>query len=815
MTRADVIAVLSFAVAAISVSLLHNFTTEHFPVTLLFDSLHYLQVLQPLVQFEHGLLHGQLHWNLLTTKQFLDGIRLDGPVLVSVFAPLFLITGHHPTEHFAKYFVVFECLFQGLTVAIIWLTAKRLANNSWLAALAATFWTLYPPAILATERLLTEPLALCLVTSFAFLLIQKKAKFTTSFTIGLLQGILCALIFMLKSALSPALILAIVVRFVTFEPPFNRKSVLLAIAAGIILTLTPWAVFTKVTTGKMLLTSDREPGLNLGLGFDRETGGTPVIIRGPFCEQVFDLDYPLQSAAALYKADPIGYLSFFAGKAFKLVIFPWNDFKDTVFGLDAGKQFFYHLMLLGMGIFGLGSFLYRPRSILDSNWNQGAVLLALMIGHIAYCLVQPNPRYMITSMPIVAIFAAVGLVRSRELLLIPAKYCVGVSIVCGLFFVAGGYRYAQSFDYAESTFQLRSGESITRQIELNAASVSSELDTALLLVDGDNISSNTQLIVNGEHLADHLLPIYELDTRFYSHAAKDCLMTVARYSFKPNYGAYRVWRVAVVPRSLLKDGKNQFSLSQIEGKCTIYGDKVGERTLPSLLLVSLERMGMNPLSLDGRPKDPVKCANVNGHEKFVFRNKDNISRQLDSSLRIKLLFTKQFMPAEADERRLRSVTLGQRAQIEATPAQLGEFTLDTEHLDATENLKRQFVVPPNPASGRYYVTVRGQGKHLSGENEVAINCRFTDSSGKRRHAEMASHIAMADEWQDFVDEGLLRTWDMKELKDVETELYPKDWNALQFYGLQHRTSKSRLRNLGLFISPCYTPDCDFDKHIIL
>jgi hypothetical protein len=806
MSRKDLLIALGLVIAAALLSVLHNFATEHFPVTLLFDSTHYLQVMLPVVSFEQALLNGHFQPELLTHKVFLDGIRLDGPVLVNVFAPFFLFAKQVPSAHFAKYFILIECIFHGLAVALVFLLTNKVAQNRVVAILAASLWMFYPPALLQSERFLTEPLAVPLVLAFALLIVEQKPAFLRLLALG----VLTVVIFMLKSALAVALLFALLMRLAVFS---DRKKFLLCVCTGFILALSPWALFTKATMGTMLIGADREPGLNLGLGFDRETGGVPVIIRGPFCEQVFDLDNPLASAAGLYKADQIGYLRFFVEKAFKLFIFPWNDFKDSVFGLNSAWQFAYHLMLLGAAVSGIVCcFVFRGK-LLGDQWSACLILMTLVAGHLIYAIVQPNPRYMMTCVPLLAVFAAIALLKARALT--QAQYVIGATVVVSFVSILCGLYYAQSLDYGERVFPLSAHESITRQISLDAEHVPKNLDTVMLLVDGSGISSNTRVIVNGEHLNDYLLPIYEFDTRFYSRIVKDCLMTCARYSFKPGYGSYRVWRAAVIPRSLLKEGENQFSLSQIDGHCMIFGDPVGERNLPSLLLFSLERMFMNPLSLDGRPKDPVKCAKSFGHEKFVFRNRDNIPRTLDASVRIKLLFTTLRDLKDPEEKKLRSVTLKPRGKLEAKPEINSEVLLDQSDLAGDDERKRKFQLPANPASGRYYVSAQGQAKRFGGGNQAAINCLVHDAIGYWRHAEMPAHISIADDWQDFVSDGLLRTWDMKELKTIDVQLYPRDWNALQFYGFKRNCVKARLRNFKVTISPCYTPDCDFDKHIIL
>ena len=806
MPRKDLLIAFALFILATLISALHNFGSEHFPVTLLFDSSHYLQVILPVIGFESALLHGHFQPELLTDKTFLEGIRLDGPILVNVFAPLLLFAKHTATAHMAKYFIVIECFFHGLSVALVFFLTQRISKSRLAAVLASMLWMFYPPAILQSERLLTEPLAEPLVLLFALLVTDQKSRWFKLVALG----VVAVVVFMLKSALAVALFLSLLARLILFS---GRKKFLLCFIAGAIVALTPWALFSKATMGTMLLGADREPGLNMGLGLDRETGGVPVIIRGPWCEQVFDLDSPLASAAGLYKADQIGYLRFFAEKAFKLFIFPWNDFKDSVFGFDAPYQFVYHLILLGTAIVGIFCcVIYRAR-LLDDQWTSCVILLMLVGGHFVYAIVQPNPRYMMTCVPLYAIFASIALIKSKAVL--PQRYSLAANAVICSVFIFGGFYFAQNFDYGEQAFPLTAHESVSRQVSLDSNHVPKHLDTVLLLVDGSGITSDTKVVVNGEHLNDCLLPVYEFDTRMYSRFAKDCLMTCARFSFKPNYGAYRVWRAAVIPRGLLKEGENQFTLSQVDGKCVIYGDAQGERHLPSLQLFSLERMFMNPLSLDGRPKDPVQCAKSFGHEKFIFRNRDNLPRTLNSSLRIKLLFTTLQDIKDPEEKKLRSVTLKPRGELDALPQVKGEVHLDEHDLAGDDERKRRFSLPANPASGRYYVTVRGQAKRLSGGSQFALNCLLHDSIGYWRHAEMPAHVSISDEWQDFVCDGLLRTWDMRELKTLDAQLYPKDWNALQFYGLRHGSTRALLRNFKVTISPCYTPDCDFDKHIIL
>ncbi len=821
--RNNLLSAALFALGAFLVSLIHNFCSEHPPVTFAYDSYHFLQNLRIVVQFCLESLHGHMHPKLLSAPDFVQSIRLDGPVLAAFFTAPFLLLGKVPAVSDAKVFIFINCVFQAIDVFLIWLLCFRLSFNRVAAGLAALCFIIYPPALLQTERFLTEPFVTPLLLGFALLISQAQLGFWKA----LVTGVIAGTIFMAKSALILPIVLATIIRLLgwIFGADLNWHAraqlngqvnwaryikFILGMAVGFILVIAPWAVFTQTNMGTTLLTADREPALNIALGFDRETEGLPAILRGPFCRTVVDLSAPWQCAAGLFKAHPFEYLGFFAEKAVRLIIHPWNDFKDTVFGLIAGQQYILHLIFLTVAFFGIACCLLQVTQPVPSTAIVAAIYLSLIFGHGIYSVVQPNPRYMITCIPFLAIFVGLGLWTFVSALKDAGRRVIlPVSIACGVMLVLLVSNHLTSFEGTERAIRLGTGESIVREIDLAELKVPVTLDTVLLLVDGSDLSSDTKVLVNGEELPDRFLPVYEFDPSFYSGTARDSLITMAAKCLLPSYASFRQWSAVFVPRNLLLPGKNHLALVERHGLATVYADPPGDwRHIPTLELCGLEKIINNPLRLDGRFRDPVACAQTWNDERFTLRNHDGITRTIDENVRLKLLFAEAINDPQTMKTRF--VIPGDRFGFQSQSKPTGEITIDSSH-----QVSSRFVFAKTPLAGNYYVKVTGEAKRLAGGTTACIRAKVVDSRGGLRFAEMPASLTLANDWQEFSAEGVVLTCDMSSIKSVDVQCLPKDWNLIRAYGLKRGCSTAAVRNLKVTIAPALIPACSFERRVIM
>ncbi len=805
LSKRNILCSSILALCALLIALFHNFSVEHPPVTMVYDSGHYLKVTQTIAQFLIESLRGHMHSKMLTTPEFIWDVKLDGPILPTFFAALFTLLGKVPQLHDVKLFIVVQCIFHALDVFLIWMLGFRLSANRLAASIGACSYMLYPAALLQTERFLTEPFATLLLLLFALTITNRNFTFKQA----VISGALAALVFMLKSALVIAIALAVILKLFIVRP---RGKFVLGSLLGLVLTVAPWAVYSYLHVGRVLFTADREVSVNFALGFDRECEGVPAILRGPFCRMVFDLDAPVQSASGLFVSHPLEYIGFFFHKATKLICLPWNDFNDSVFGVGTDVQRILHLFFAFAAILGVVSFLANYKNVSSDRADAGTICLALILGHFAYTLVQPMPRYMITSTPLLAVF--IGLAVAWALKNGFKRSLPALAIASCLTGLVLGVYYGCRFETSEKTVVLNSGQSLLRNIDLSRLNVPVSLDAALLLVDGSNLSADTRVVVNGTELPDRLLPIYEFDPTFYSGTARDSLMTIALRSMYPSYYSLRQWNAIYVPRALIKTANNTFALTQKHGQISVYADPLGTRRLPTLELISVEKIFDDPVRADGRFLDPVVCANTVNAEKFVLQEQDGTVRNLDCSVRMKLLFGEQIRDAQANK--YRYVEPGDRPAVVGRAVDPSDVKLIADAKLGCSRANRQFLFNMNSSAGSYLVKISGQAKRLGGGSSVSLKALVTARNGRlQSFAQTPTRLDLTNDWQYFDVEGIVPSYSMHGARRVDVEFYPKDSNLLDAYGLKRGCCDAIFRDVKVTITPVYIPACTFDRRVIM
>lgn len=311
--------------------------------------------------------------------------------------------------------LVAQSLVLALSCVLIGLTAKKCFDER-TGFIAATLALIYPGFIVSSVRILAENLAVFLVSATCFLtvsLIQetdKKRKFLWALALGvslaLLQQTRSALVLVI---LPVALSLLIQVRSKSFI-----KSAI-GLVFGFSLVVAPIFCLQKMTIDNISLMPDRKQNFNLCIGLDPVGRGW---ITYPF---ISFAGLENKSAPQIIKdqmrRNPSEFWSLLLDKPARSFKFPWNDFRTPIGFVAMSDQIFIHQLILLLSFLGLG-FGFITKGDFSEERNKffsRCFLVALVCIHGVYMLFSTLPRYGVTAMPVILIFAAYGLLAVIDL----------------------------------------------------------------------------------------------------------------------------------------------------------------------------------------------------------------------------------------------------------------------------------------------------------------------------------------------------------------------------------------------------------------
>lgn len=647
---------------ALAIALYHNYLQNHTPVTFAYDSENYRQASSMVAQIWRGAItDSRLVWNLLFAEHFcipaqlapqllssaiffpdfLDHIRLDGPVLPFVFGSLAFLWQKFLLASDWRTIVVAQSLMYAVTVMLVGIIADNISKNKTVALTAAALYLLYPPACLATNRFLTENLAVLLVTAFLALLTAPNLGLSRLILIGLTGGWL----FLLRPGEAFAVALPILVFCCGRRDRFkNRLGILTIIVGTALLSLLPWIIFSTIFLPHPLLSADRTPALSLAIGMDIETDGTAPIFAGPLAALVIDHVNPWHMVLGLISASPLAYIKFFIWKLEAMIFFPWNDFNHKFLGMAPEMQLYLHWIYLCLALFGTITTLVK--SWRDPNGSNVPfyICVSFAAGQLILIFFITSSRYLFPVMPLLAVLAAGALQGINNLPKLTLRRCA-IACLAIIFAFRVSYR-AFSPAPAECAIKLTPGSALTRHLDFSFLHKPTKFDTVLLLVDGDHSCCQAEIFINNKKLPGRLTPLYDFDADEYSPIALNEIETAAHRRNLAGLNSVRLWRAVVIPKQWLRPGDNTFAIRATNSNSIIFaGTNSNERRLPSLLLYSDDNFWRDPRHLDGRPTEPVLAANVAGAERFILVEPGRGNRLLQISPRIKLLFVNKVSTA--------------------------------------------------------------------------------------------------------------------------------------------------------------------------
>jgi hypothetical protein len=352
-------------------------------------------------------------------KLLVEGVLLDGPVLPILGGTFFALLGLAPSTKDVNAALFLQAILQASAALLVYKITLDLTRKRAPALIAGYAWGFYPAAILGAGKFMTEILSTCLILSLV-LAVSRIKKARRAFVAGTLIG----LIALTKAALAPAAGIVVIFGFAYLlinRMPWRLifKSALATIC-GVVLILGPWVIFTHKITGKMMITTNRQPTHNLVSGVNPENDGWASLPETPLGAMFTEEDPPLPSAVGIALPEASYELQLMARKIVRLFAQPWNDYRLNCLLVPLFAQIGWHKMILAFGLFGIIALLMDiARKDIERTKEMHAqkielifcLLVILLIGHFIYLPFVACSRYGFTAMPILTIFAVLGLSR--------------------------------------------------------------------------------------------------------------------------------------------------------------------------------------------------------------------------------------------------------------------------------------------------------------------------------------------------------------------------------------------------------------------
>lgn len=395
---------------------------------------------------------------LLPMKDF----YISGPVFPAFLALTVLICGGaaSPITNQWQILLSGNIFVSALTCVFIALSAREVFDRN-TARIAGAISILYPAFIVNSGRLYSETLATCLLSAISYLTLRGFRQGGNSALLVFLTGFLAAALQLSRSimvALSLALLPITILqqgfarsrsaitkspgagsadsskpaesdltdsisgegRSVEAADSFTGKRsllrrvargslFLLPFALGFMLVAAPWLGFQKLAFGGGGLVVDRVGRYNFFIGNNVETQGWLSYPypdgRGVESRSFGDL------ASTAIKANPGKWMRLMLDKPLRLFKFPWNDFRTEIGPISFSLQVLFHELMVLFALFGIvcaavTGFAWPPerRQLLGRTF-----LLGLLAFHCVYFLFITVPRYNLTAIPELIVFAAAGL----------------------------------------------------------------------------------------------------------------------------------------------------------------------------------------------------------------------------------------------------------------------------------------------------------------------------------------------------------------------------------------------------------------------
>jgi hypothetical protein len=400
-------------------------------------------------------------------KELADMLILDGPVLPLMIARVLLLAKQAQASELLSV-ALFESVVQAILSGLVFILSLRATENKFLAFAAALLWAIYPPAIIATQRLVMENLSsvllLSIILCFDRTLSFSEKKAWHFFALGW-AAIFFALILLTK----PVLIFSVLLPFSFVLLCLRGRLALngfLIFAFVTAMAMLPFWIYTAEVTGKVCLTPQRIPTFNALVGNNLDTDGLQGLPQGRVSDHVAHINNLAFVELSLFLEDPIAHTDLNIRKLPRIFAEPWNDFRRAAVLPNAPSIRLAHQLLgafeMAAAVLACAVTLSSLKSCTRKNSDstqkieveEGSkiaqtgslkqlvpmipmipLIFLALCGHLVYLAFEGIPRYGFTAAPLLLILAIwlVKQIIEAHLSILSVLNLVLPTILLGLF----------------------------------------------------------------------------------------------------------------------------------------------------------------------------------------------------------------------------------------------------------------------------------------------------------------------------------------------------------------------------------------------
>lgn len=815
-----------FTIAA-ALTTLYHLLDSGVKVALLFDGRHYFESCQRVSALILALASMKPDAVVAAEQSLRQYIMLDGPVLPTLFGAVYALLGHVPTSADWTVLVWIQTVLHALATVLICKITFQMTRKKAVAFVCSALWGLYPAALIASGRLMTESLAVVLLLSLPLALrgaigagderdahaeekqqtgdtantppraLQRLTHLMEGNQYGLVAGVVSGLLILLKPGMIPSVVLC---WLACLGMSKTRLAVAMSLVIGAGFAVSPWMLYTKQTTGKAAITVQRMPVHNALIGWDPETSGWQTNPPSGF-EQVLNTGgEPLSTIEGIWINNPSECLTILSEKFGHLYSTPWNDYRAKVFGLDPHMQGISHYLLLFLGLAGLFAWM-----LTSERKNKLAILcVAAAGGQCVYLMFEPVCRYAFPQFSFAAVLSALFLAmlfkRSRnwKVLGLAALLSAG----CVELIVQSEIKSAARLQ--EVAHHLKANDKVVAKVSLKP-NAGKGADVAMLLIDGDANLEAAQVEVNGRKCDGTLLPFNYYDPQRYQAFN---LLKELGYGLNLAVDDFRLWRAIPVPIEAVKDGTIDVTLTPSESGCTIYGDSKGSRNYLSPDFLCVNRLINSKTSTEMRNESPILAGQC--ERKWSLETATG-STPLTDNPRIRLLLgrSKVLSPEHAipDETLVSSSLTPASFDENMRVFDSNEIKISRSILKAARSTAIVQALPSGKSAKYLEISLEGELRAATKPGAVGVVIEtVTENHNECFLARLPSSIPTNTNWSHFkvsdIAPGITRQGNVNA---VSVAFFPGPWQQIAGYGADKKCTDTMLRNLHLTVKECNIP----------
>lgn len=748
-------------------------------------------------------LKGRSPAELLSDPAVRGRIEIDGPILASLFGTVFAVIGRTPQADDWKIFVAVNSVLHALSSVCISFLIYRIVPSLRYAVPAGIAYALFPPALIAAGRVMTETLSNLLIVSFLC---------TLSLSIkrplwGIVTGLICGVSFINRALLVPPVVASIGLIF------FQKKLKLITLAlisVAFIAALTPWALFSTAYLGRTMLTTERCAVLNAVNGFDPETDGVQNT-DGGYRDVMVANQSPLTVMYGMIAANPQLSAAILAKKFSRFYGQAFNDFRHQCLGLNFIAIMYVQWAYLFMGIMGAAMFVFGGwRSLSENARLLCRFSLLYLVLMQCFFMFEATARPGFTSFPLITVFGVVGVYLLVDALK-KRKFAHFLLVLAGALTLTGLVVNSEKLvagEQKEESVRIAAGESALCSFKLSdkLARPLAQKEIALLLIDGDHGLENARVTVNGKPLNSPILPLNSLDSmRFRNYN----ILRECAYGLGVRLSDIRQWRAAVIPPEYLMPGEdNTFAVTAEKTGAEIYVDAHPERRKHlDTKMVSVNRLLNLPAGYENRPVDFVLSAKTD--KRFSLTDgSDQAAKASEKALRMHLAVSHR-TPASVGLNETNSTDAGLSVSLKPADFPLLMHVAKTNEVQVSKYILAHSItgvsinVPPFRQSTHVRVRLTGEFKADKDGTPAGIAITTADAGGLPwLLPNVPFSVPASKQWSRFeVQDVVPVNIYVKPISLIALGLYPGPWPEASGVGPSVARGKINFRNLKLEVMP--------------